>query len=178
MSQYLVLTAIGADRTGIVSELTKLASECGCNILDSRMAIFGSEFSFIMLLNGNNRAINQLELRLPKLAHSLELLTMMKRASDYKARNLTKHFEVTYAGIDQPGVLKAVTAFFAARKIDISSLKSKIDTANDQTSAHILIALTDKVSIDQLENEFLQLCQQIDVQGCIKPIQSNLLHAL
>jgi len=178
MSQYLVLTAIGADRTGIVSELTKLACECGCNILDSRMAIFGSEFSFIMLLNGNNRAINQIELRLPKLAHSLELLTMMKRASDYKARKLTQHFEVTYAGIDQAGVLKAVTAFFAARKIDISSLKSNIDICNNQTSAHILIALTDKVSIDQLENDFLQLCQQIDVQGCIKPVQSNLLHSL
>ena len=27
MSQYLVLTAMGADRTGSVSELTKLANE-------------------------------------------------------------------------------------------------------------------------------------------------------
>ncbi len=33
MSQYLVLTAMGADRTGCVSELTKLASECERNIL-------------------------------------------------------------------------------------------------------------------------------------------------
>ncbi|PCI61441.1 MAG: transcriptional regulator [Gammaproteobacteria bacterium] len=176
MSQYLVLTAIGADRTGIVSELTKLACECGCNILDSRMAIFGNEFSFIMLLNGNSRSINQIELRLPKLAHSLELITMMKRTSGYKKRNLTQHFEVTYAGIDQPGVLKAVTAFFAARKIDISSLNSHIDINNNQTNSHILIALTDKVSIDHLENEFLQLCEQIGVQGCIKAVQSNLLN--
>jgi len=175
MSQYLVLTAIGADRTGIVSELTKLACECGCNIFDSRMAIFGSEFSFIMLLNGNARAINQIELRLPKLAQNLELLTMMKRTSGYKKRNLTQHFEVTYAGIDQAGVLKAVTAFFAARKIDISSLDSQIDIKTKQTKSRILIALTDKVSIEQLENDFLQLCDQIDIQGCIKPVQSNLL---
>ncbi len=175
MSEYLVLTAIGADRTGIVSELTKLACECGCNILDSRMAIFGSEFSLIMLLNGNARAINQIELRLPKLANSFELLTMMKRTSGYKKRNLTQHFEVTYAGIDHPGVLKAITAFFAARKIDISSLNSQIDINTNQTNCHILIALTDKVSIEQLESDFLQLCQQIDVQGCIKAVTSNLL---
>lgn len=178
MSQYLVLTAIGADRTGIVSELTKLACECSCNILDSRMAIFGSEFSFIMLLNGNNRAINQIELRLPKMAQNLDLHTMMKRASDYKVRNLTQHYEVTYAGIDQAGVLKAITAFFAARKIDISSLKSQIDPKTSQASAHILIGLTDKVSIDALENDFLQLCDQIDVQGCIKAVPSNLLTSL
>ncbi len=178
MSQYLVLTAIGADRTGIVSELTKLACECGCNILDSRMAIFGEEFSFIMLLNGTNRAINQIELRLPAIAQKLDLLTMMKRTSGYKKRDLTKHYEVTYAGIDQPGVLKAVTAFFAARKIDISSLKSQIDINTNQTRAHILIALTDKVSITELENDFLQLCEQIDVQGCIKEVASNLLNSL
>ena len=175
MSQYLVLTAIGADRTGIVSELTKLACECGCNILDSRMAIFGEEFSFIMLLNGSNRAINKIELRLPTIAQSLELLTMMKRTSGYKKRNLTRHYEVTYAGIDQPGVLKAITAFFAARKIDISSLKSQIDSKNNQTRARILIALTDKVSFNELENDFIQLCEQIAVQGCIKEVSSNLL---
>ena len=40
MSQYLVLTAMGACRTESVSELTKLVSECGCNIIDSRMAVF------------------------------------------------------------------------------------------------------------------------------------------
>ena len=45
MSEYLVLTAMGPDRTGSVSDLTKLASECGCNIIDSRMAIFGLEFT-------------------------------------------------------------------------------------------------------------------------------------
>ena len=61
MSQYLVLNAMGADRTRSVSELTKLACECGCNIIDSRMAIFGLEFTLIMLLNGSAKAINQIE---------------------------------------------------------------------------------------------------------------------
>ena len=174
MSQYLVLTAMGADRTGSVSELTKLASECGCNILDSRMAIFGLEFTFIMLLNGNAKAINQIENRLPLLAHKLELITMMKRTSDYRSQDFTKHYRVEYAGIDQPGVLKAVTAFFANRNIDISSLKSEI-CHNNNTSATITISLTEETSFTSLEKEFLQLCEQIDVQGCIKKVTPNLL---
>ena len=60
MSQYLVLTAMGADRTGSVSELIKLASKCGCNIIDSRMAIFGVEFTLIMLINGSDKSKNQI----------------------------------------------------------------------------------------------------------------------
>ena len=175
MSQYLVLTAMGADRTGCVSELTKLTSECGCNILDSRMAIFGSEFTFIMLLNGDARAINKIEARIPKIARSLDLVTMMKRTSGHRIFDLVKHYQASYSGIDQPGILKAMTAFFATRKIDISSLKSAIDPKTNHMSANILFALTEKISIDALEHDFLELCQQIDVQGFIKKANANLL---
>jgi glycine cleavage system transcriptional repressor len=175
MSQYLVLTAMGADRTGCVSELTKLASECECNILDSRMAIFGSEFTFIMLLKGDARAINKIEVRFPAVAHSLELITMMKRTSGHRTFDLVKHYQAEYAGIDQPGILKSMTAFFATRKIDISSLKSEIDPDTNIMSANILFALTERISFEELEHDFLELCQQTDVQGYIKKATSNLL---
>jgi glycine cleavage system transcriptional repressor len=175
MSQYLVLTAMGSDRTGCVSELTKLASECGCNILDSRMAIFGLEFTFIMLLNGDNRAINKIETRLPMVAHALDLITMMKRTSGHKTYDLVEHYQAEYTGTDQPGILKAMTAFFAARKIDISSLKSEIDPQTNIMSASISIAVTQKISIEGIENDFLQLCEQIGVQGCIKETSHNLI---
>lgn len=175
MSQFLVLTAIGADRTGIVSEITKLASQCGCNILDSRMAIFGQEFTLIMLLTGAAKAIYQVEQKVPLIANKLELITMMKRTSNYTPKALIKHYEVTYAGIDQPGLLKSVTAFFSARKIDISSLKSEIDEQCNHMSAHMLIAVTNENELDNLEHDFIELCQQLDIQGCIKPTNSTLL---
>ena len=175
MSQYLVLNAMGSDRTGSVSEIIKLASKCGCNIIDSRMAIFGEEFTLIMLLEGSAKAINLIESKFPLIAQKLELITMMKRTSGYKVQDLTHHYEVQYAGIDQPGILKSVTAFFAARNIDISSLKSELNPQNNTMSATILIALTKDVSIEGIENDFIELCAQISVQGCIKPANSNLL---
>jgi len=168
MSQYLVLTAMGADRTGAVSELTKLASKCECNIIDSRMAVFGLEFTFIMLLKGSVRSINLIESKLPPIAHSLELITMMKRTSGYKKQDFTQHYQVKYAGIDQPGVLKSVTAFFSSRNIDISSMTSEFDPKTNQISASILIALIEEISVEQLETDFLGLCEQINVQGCMK----------
>lgn len=166
---------MGADRTGCVSELTKLASECSCNILDSRMAIFGSEFTFIMLLNGDAQAINKIEMRIPKIAHSLDLITMMKRTSGHKTFDLVKHYQAEYSGIDKPGILKSITAFFATRKIDISSLKSAIDLQTNQMSANILFSLTEKISFDELEHDFLALCQQSNIQGFIKKANASLL---
>ncbi|QOL25178.1 transcriptional regulator [Thalassotalea sp. LPB0316] len=168
MSQYLVLTAMGPDRTGIVSELIKLASECGCNILDSKMAIFGEEFAFIMMLKGDNASINQLEVKLPARAMELELLTMMKRTSGYKPLDHSQQYQAQYSGIDQPGVLKAVTAFFAHRNIDLSSLRSEINPETDIMSATLMFTMNGDSCINALENEFLQLCEQFNVQGCIK----------
>ncbi|HHU9887380.1 TPA: ACT domain-containing protein, partial [Escherichia coli] len=46
---YLVITALGADRPGIVNTITRHVSSCGCNIEDSRLAMLGEEFTFIML---------------------------------------------------------------------------------------------------------------------------------
>lgn len=168
MSQYLVLTAMGADKTGCVSELTILASECGCNILDSRMAIFGQEFTFICLLNGDARAINQIEAKLPQLAVKLDLITMMKRTSGHKSLDDSQHYQVEYTGFDQPGILKAMTTFFANRNIDISTLKSDIDTKTNNMSAQIQFTVNESADINVIESDFLQLCEQIDVQGCIK----------
>jgi glycine cleavage system transcriptional repressor len=175
MSQYLVLNAMGSDRTGSVSEIIKLTSECECNIIDSRMAIFGLEFTLIMLLKGSGKSINQIESRLPLIAQKLELITMMKRTSGYKLQDFTHHYEVEYAGIDQPGVLKAITAFFATRNIDISSLKSDINPQTNEMRATIHIALTKDTSIEVIEGDFIELCEQIGVQGCIKAANSNLL---
>ncbi|GLX81038.1 glycine cleavage system protein R [Thalassotalea eurytherma] len=168
MSQYLVLTAMGPDRMGSVSELTKLASECGCNILDSKMAIFGEEFAFIMMLKGDIASINQLEVKLPAFAMELDLLTMMKRTSAYKPLDYNQQYQAQYSGIDQPGVLKSVTAFFANRNIDLSSLRSEINPQTDIMSATLLFTMQDDSCVNELENDFLQLCEQINVQGCIK----------
>ncbi len=55
---YLVITALGADRPGIVNTITRHVSSCGCNIEDSRLAMLGDEFTFIMLLSGSCNAIS------------------------------------------------------------------------------------------------------------------------
>jgi len=109
------------------------------------------------------------------VAHALDLITMMKRTSGHKTYDLVEHYQADYTGTDQPGLLKAMTAFFATRKIDISSLKSEIDPKTSIISASISIALTQKISINDIENDFLRLCEQFGVQGCIKETTHGLV---
>ena len=50
MDSYLVVSALGTDRPGLVEALSETVVESGCNINDSRMAVLGGEFAIIMLL--------------------------------------------------------------------------------------------------------------------------------
>lgn len=78
---HLVITALGVDRPGIVNTITRHVSSCGCNIEDSRLAMLGDEFTFIMLLSGSWNAITLIESTLPLKGAELELLIVMKRTS-------------------------------------------------------------------------------------------------
>lgn len=81
LQHYLVITALGADRPGIVNTITRHVSSCGCNIEDSRLAMLGDEFTFIMLLSGSWNAINLIESTLPLKGAELDLLIVMKRTT-------------------------------------------------------------------------------------------------
>ncbi|MCF2856266.1 glycine cleavage system transcriptional repressor [Pseudoalteromonas sp. SMS1] len=134
-SHQLVLTAIGEDRSGIVSELTQLVSECNCNIIDSRIAILGNEFTFIMLLSGDMAAISRVEHTLPVKSVELGLLTMMKRTSSHTESEYGAGYTLEYSGIDTQGTLSRVTRFFAEQNMSICSLKS--DTYEEQGEMHM-----------------------------------------
>jgi predicted amino acid-binding ACT domain protein len=64
-----------------VNTITRHVSSCGCNIEDSRLAMLGEEFTFIMLLSGTWNAITLIESTLPLKGAELDLLIVMKRTT-------------------------------------------------------------------------------------------------
>lgn len=170
-SQHLVLTAIGKDKTGLVSELTGLVSECSCNILDSKMARFGSEFTMIMLLSGDSSSLTKLELQLPQLAMQLNLLTMMKRTSAHHSKEQPQYL-INVDGPDQAGTIKKLTSFFAENNIDIRSLKSQTKIENDTPwqYAKIVIDLSNDTNLSTLTDGIASICAPLHVQHSFKPI--------
>ena len=170
-TQHLVLTAIGKDKTGLVSELTGLVDECQCNILDSKMAIFGSEFSMIMLLAGDSPSLSQIEMRLPQLAMQLNLLTMMKRTTAHKEANKPQ-FVLQLEGPDKVGTIKTLTSYLAQNSVDVKSLKSEANSVNGQDwqNAEIVIELNDSTELMSFSQGFEKVCHSLSMKCTFKPI--------
>src|SRR3954470_21760466 len=54
---FLVLSALGPDRPGLVAEVTEYLTERGGNVEDSRMAVLGAEFGVLLLVSGTPEEI-------------------------------------------------------------------------------------------------------------------------
>src|SRR5215469_8509110 len=55
--EHLILTATGPDEVGLVQKLSRFISSRGCNIEDSKMAVFCGEFAIILLISGDSRSL-------------------------------------------------------------------------------------------------------------------------
>ena len=172
-NQQLVLTAIGDDRSGIVSELTQLISEANCNIMDSRIITLGNEFTLSMLVYGDLAAINRVEHTLPAKSMELGLLTMMKRTSNHQPSSYFTEYKFIYQGIDILGTLSRVTRIFAENEISICSLRS--DTFEQDAELHMRCELDFSLSIetevDTIAQQLDNLCQSIGVNYTLNRIR-------
>ncbi|EGA71079.1 glycine cleavage system transcriptional repressor [Vibrio sinaloensis DSM 21326] len=179
MTQHLVITAVGTDRPGVCNQVVHLVTQSGCNIVDSRIALFGNEFTLIMLLSGNNAAITRVETTLPLLGQEHNLITIMKRTSTHAPLDTSYTMEVFIESADKPGLTEHFTQFFAEKEIGLSSLsaqtinKDKIGSETDQFHIAITASVDSERNLMQLQEEFDELCRQLNVQGSLNFIKNS-----
>ena len=54
---FMILSAVGKDRPGIVDEVSAFLFDRGANIEDSRMSLMGGQFVIMMLFSGPSEYI-------------------------------------------------------------------------------------------------------------------------
>ncbi|WP_343552466.1 glycine cleavage system transcriptional repressor [Pantoea sp.] len=169
---HLVITALGVDRPGIVNTITRHVSSCGCNIEDSRLAMLGDEFTFIMLLSGSWNAITLIESTLPMKGAELELLIVMKRTNARVTPPMPATVWVQVEVPDSPHIIERFTDLFDKHQMNIAELVSRIKPAQDDVAPTLYIQMTahspaNPVSAP-IEQAFNQLCEELHAQGSIR----------
>lgn len=174
--QFLVITALGTDRPGIVNTITRLVSECDCNIEDSRLAMFGKEFTFIMMLSGSWNAIALLEAILPPKGAELDLLIVMKRTQSVQITYYPSTVTVNVVVDDAPRIVEQFTNLFTTSQCNIAELVSKTQPANNDMPAQLEIQITAHDPLDDngiiIKNKFQQLCTMLNAKGNISIVNN------
>lgn len=177
LQHYLVITALGADRPGIVNTITRHVSSCGCNIEDSRLAMLGDEFTFIMLLSGTWNAITLIESTLPLKGAELDLLIVMKRTSARPRPAMPSTVWVQVEVPDSAHIIERFTALIDSWEMNIAELVSRTQPGDENTLPQLFIQITAHSpatkNASNIEQAFKALCTELNAQGSINVINHS-----
>ncbi len=119
-----IITAIGSDRPGIVSEITNLITSHGANIEESKMSKMGSDFAIIMLIKVLGEWNNSLDVSL----HSIPDLTIsIKETQEHQRLNHNRNIKLN--GADNEGIVNILSKYLADNMINISEMETNISSA-------------------------------------------------
>lgn len=175
MQTYLVISAIGPDRAGIIDELSRQIMEAGCMVGESRMTVLGEEFALIMLLSGNWNAIAKLENILPRLEESLDLTITTKRTKPRNSATNALPYGVEVVSIDRPDIVNHVANFFAIRNINIEDVYTSAypapHTGAPMFSLHMTVGIPADMSIATVRGEFMDFCDDLNLDAALSPMK-------
>ena len=172
MKHQLIVTILGAERMGILSTIANTVSETCCNILDSRQAIYGQDFSLTMILEGTQTSITKAELKIPQICQQLDLLSMMKRTKQHSKQNLARLVDIQVKGEDTVGVIQKITSFLDTNQIAVNAFRQKTftnqDSQKEMMQCKMVANMPQDIDISSLNIAFSRLLSELELSGTIE----------
>lgn len=174
-NNYLVITASGEDRVGIVDQLSGRIADAGCNIEESRMAVLGGKFALIMLVSGPWHALSKLEGQMHALGQQLGLTIIHERTRKRERAEPAIPYSVEVVAMDHPGIVRNLSAFFSRSGINIEELQTTTypapHTGTPMFSVVMTVGIQAKVHIPTLRSDFLDYCDDLNLDATFEPVR-------
>lgn len=178
MQNYLVVSVLGTDRPGIANDLSTIAAEYECNIIDSRMAVLGGEFAVIMMLSGSWSSIAKFENALTSLEQKMGLHTLVKRTELAANKTSLMPYEIQVVALDTPGIIKEVSTFFSSQQINIENLHTDTYKAPHTAAPMLILNMTVNIPVSlhiaDLREQFTLFCEDLNLDATIEPLRGHL----
>ncbi len=173
---YLVITASGEDRVGLVERFTGRILDAGCNIEESRMALLGGQFAIIMLISGRWDALSKLEDKLSGLGDELGLAIIHKRTRHLERKQPLVPYRIEVVAMDHPGIVHSLANYFAHQGINIEELSTETypapHTGTPMFSVSMTVGVPADMHIPTLRGDFLDYCDGLNLDAIFEPVRA------
>lgn len=175
MKNYLVVSALGENRPGLISELSRVISECDCSIINSRMTVLGNELAVILMVQGNWSTLAKLELQWKRLEPSLNMMIFSKRTGERKHQGDVLPYAVEVVSINHSSIVFGLSNFFANHSVNIEDLTIySYQTSHSGTpmfSINLVVGIPADLHIASLREEFMDFCDELNLDAVMEPIK-------
>lgn len=171
----LAITACGEDKPGLVERLSGKIADSGCNIEESRMCVLGGKFALIALISGPWHALSRLETQLPALGEQLGLAIVNERTTQKERKRQAIPYNVELVTMDQPGIVRKLSTFFARNGINVEELQTSTyfaaHTGTPMISVVMTVGIPANVHIATLRGDFLDYCDDHNLDATFEPVR-------
>ena len=172
MTTKLVISALGADRPGIVDEISNIIYNHSLNIEDSRMTVLGGEFAILLLVSGEQSSIDAIQTQVNDIGQALQMRLMIKVTSDATPVENAIPYAVEVTALDHPGIVNNISSFFSQRGINIVNLHTESysapHTGTPMFALHMTIGISADTNIAKLRDAFMQACEELNLDAEMK----------
>jgi glycine cleavage system transcriptional repressor len=153
----LAISAIGRDRPGIVSAVTRVLLDHDVNIEDSQMTILRGRFTMMLIVGAPpplDEAGLRTELEAAGRGLGLDAISLEEVEGTTGPEASEPSHIVTVYGVDHPGIVHAVAAALAGAEVNITDLNTRLvteDEGEDLYAMMVEVALPPGLSASALE---------------------------
>jgi len=167
---HVILTAIGPDQVGLVEKISEFISRRGCNIDDSKMAVFCGEFAVIILISGDSGSLFKISSEYRGIENETGLSVAIKTPSARKTAEFFLPYKLTATCMDHPGVVYQISGLLSNLGVNIESMETKTYSAPMsgtplfQLEANVAVPARTNINSLRQRLEQLQRDENIDIE--------------
>lgn len=166
MTTPLVLTFVGDDRPGLISEISQVVAAHGGTWLESRSARLAGKFAGILLVQLPDESVIPLESALAKLAPS-GLRVSIERGAAGEAEKAARLVALEIIGHERPGIVRDVTQALTGLGVNIeefaSGLRGEPFTGVQMFHGSARLSVPEGLKLERLRKALEKLAAEIMV---------------
>ena len=169
--QQLVITAVGADRPGLVEEFSGCLLDAGANLADSRMVNLRGQFALIILAEAPGESIDAIQQAVEQTAQRIGLTVSIVPQTHEPAaeQRAGLPLRLRTSAMDQPGIVHRITRLLYSHGINIEELETRLQpgsyTGTPLFSLDLRMTLPPDVQLRTLRAELDQLDALLEKAG-------------
>ncbi len=171
----LIVTAIGDHQGKLFERLISHVRECECHVRECRLARLSGGGAGFVQVEGNWNHIARLENLLSGLGQQGQVHFHRLPENPNSNDGDVLLYVADVVARDRVGILEDLIGFFSGQEIEIQDLRSSCYrmpyVGANVCTIHLLLRIPEEVSVIPLRDEFLDICEQLQVDAIFEPIK-------
>ena len=167
MSNHAILTAIGADRPGLVDEVSRFIFDRGGNIEDSRMVNLRGQFAMMVLVGGDEPTLKRIEAEASQLKQNGLRAELVPAGPAAVQRGQAIPYRLTATALDQPGLVHRIASLLRGAGVNIESMDTHLTSAPitgaPMFEMELIIAIPASTPIGKLRQDVGRMCDEMNI---------------